>query len=54
LDGVVDGLNRTLALDVVRSIYKPAIRTYQPSAATIALTANRSNVAQWPLHATDE
>ncbi len=54
LDGVVDGLNRTLALDVVRSIYKPAIRTYQSNAATIALTADQSNVAQWLLNATDE
>jgi hypothetical protein len=54
LDAVVNGLNRTLALDVVRSIYKPAIGTHQPNAVTIALTANRSNVAQWPWNATDE
>jgi hypothetical protein len=54
LDGVVDGLNRKLSLDVVRSIYKPATRTYQSHAATIALTANQSNVAQWLLNATDK
>ena len=54
LDGVVDGLNRTLALDVVRSIYQPAISTYQSNAATMVLTADRSNVAQWLLNATGE
>ena len=51
LDGVVDGLNRTLALDVVHSIYKPAIRTYESYAATVTLTANRSNTASWLLNA---
>ncbi|MFP6700244.1 MAG: hypothetical protein VB861_00785 [Planctomycetaceae bacterium] len=54
LDGVVDGLNRKLSLDVVRSIYKPATRTYQSHAASIALTDDQSNVAQWLLNATDK
>ena len=54
LDGVVDGLNRTLALDVARSIYQPAISAYRSNAATIVLTADRSNVAQWLLNAADQ
>ena len=51
LDGVVDGMNRPLALDRVRNLYKPAFETYQKRGAKIVLTADRSNVAHWLLYA---
>ena len=54
LDDVVDGLNRSLPLDTARSIYQPAITAYRSQAATIALTDDRSNMAQWLLNAVDQ
>ena len=54
LDGIVDGLNRSLPLDTARSIYQPAITAYRSQAATIALTDDRSNMAQWLLNAVDQ
>jgi dienelactone hydrolase len=50
LDSVVDGLNRTLALDEVRSIYEPAINAYRMvSPQSISFTTDRADVAQWLL-----
>ena len=44
-------MNRPLALDRVRNLYKPAFETYQKRGAKIVLTADRSNVAHWLLYA---
>ncbi len=52
LEGVVDGLNRTLPLDEVRSAYEPAIDAYEridPQA--ISFSTNRSNPTRWLLGA---
>ncbi|MEO1973793.1 MAG: acetylxylan esterase [Pirellulaceae bacterium] len=56
LDGVVDGLNRTLTLDDVRSIYEPASKSYRTvSPASLSFTIDQADVAQWLLspHASD-
>ena len=56
LDGVVDGLNRTLMLDDVRSIYEPASKSYRTvSPASLSFTIDQADVAQWLLspHASD-
>ena len=53
-DGLVDGLNRTLALNEVRSIYEPAIKAYQSTARSIAFSTNGSNAASWLLNRADD
>lgn len=48
--GLVDGLNRTLTLSDVRSLYAPAIESYQSIPASIIFSKDRSDVASWLLH----
>ena len=54
LDGLVDGLNRTIALDDVRTIYKSAIKSSPSHTASIVFTADRSNAAHWLLNSVIE
>ncbi len=53
LDGVVDGLNREVPLDEVRSTYEPAVKAYQETnPKSLSFTYSRSNAARWLLDAT--
>ena len=53
LDGVVDGMNRTMPLDDVRSIYEPAISAYRSAAPqALSITNDPSSAAVWLLNAT--
>jgi len=54
LDGLVDGLNRTIALDEARTIYKSAIRSSPPNTVSIVFTADRSSAAHWLLNSMAE
>ena len=52
LDGVVDGLNRSLAADKIRSLYDCAVKSYQAAAPkSLSIANGRSNAASWLLEA---
>ena len=52
LDGVVDGLNRTMPLAEVRSAYEPVIKAYRATdAKLLSFTNDQSHVAGWLLNA---
>jgi hypothetical protein len=50
LEGMVDGLNRTLSADKVRSLYDCAVKSYQAAAPkSLSIANGRSNAASWLL-----
>ena len=52
LDGMVDGLNRSLPANKVRSRYDVAVKTYQAAAPkSLSIANGRSNAASWLLGA---
>ncbi len=54
LEGLVDGLNRRVDLPTARSIYQPALQSYQAAGAAANLVvgdpAGDADVAEWILH----
>jgi len=52
LEGIVDGLNRTLPLDEVLSTFEPAIKKYNKiNPESLSFSTNRSNPTRWLLDA---
>jgi dienelactone hydrolase len=50
LEGMVDGLNRTLSADKVRSLYDCAVKSYQTATPkSLSIANGRSNAASWLL-----